>query len=91
MPRATRPSLASLVIFQFMWVWNDLLVALIFLGGNPQRAPMTVNIANLVNGYGTNYEVLTSAAFLSMALPLAIFFGLQRYFVCGILAVSVKG
>jgi alpha-glucoside transport system permease protein len=85
------PSLASLVIFQFMWVWNDLLVALIFLGGNPDHAPMTVNIANLVNGYGTNYEVLTSAAFLSMALPLAIFFALQRYFVRGILAGSVKG
>jgi len=85
------PSLASLVIFQFMWVWNDLLVALIFLGGNPAHAPMTVNIANLVNGYGTNYEVLTSAAFLSMALPLAIFFGLQRYFVRGMLAGSVKG
>jgi alpha-glucoside transport system permease protein len=85
------PSLASLVIFQFMWVWNDLLVALIFLGGNPDRAPMTVNIANLVNGYGTNYEVLTSAAFLSMALPLVIFFALQRYFVRGILAGSVKG
>ncbi len=85
------PSLASLVIFQFMWVWNDLLVALIFLGGNPDHAPMTVNIANLVNGYGTNYEVLTSAAFLSMALPLVIFFALQRYFVRGILAGSVKG
>jgi alpha-glucoside transport system permease protein len=85
------PSLASLVIFQFMWVWNDLLVAQIFLGGNPDRAPMTVNIANLVNGFGTNYEVLTSAAFLSMALPLVIFFALQRYFVRGILAGSVKG
>lgn len=85
------PSLASLVIFQFMWVWNDLLVAQIFLSGSPDQAPMTVNIANLVNGYGTNYEVLTSAAFLSMALPLVIFFALQRYFVRGILAGSVKG
>ncbi len=85
------PSLASLVIFQFMWVWNDLLVAQIFLSGNPTQAPMTVNIANLVNGYGTNYEILTSAAFLSMALPLVIFFALQRYFVRGILAGSVKG
>jgi alpha-glucoside transport system permease protein len=87
------PSLASLVIFQFMWVWNDLLVALIFLGGNPDRAPLTVNIANLVNGStgAPNYEVLTSAAFLSMALPLVIFFALQRYFVRGILAGSVKG
>jgi alpha-glucoside transport system permease protein len=87
------PSLASLIIFQFMWVWNDLLVALIFLGGNPDHAPLTVNIANLVNGStgAPNYEILTSAAFLSMALPLAIFFALQRYFVRGILAGSVKG
>lgn len=85
------PALASLVIFQFMWVWNDLLVALIFLGGNPARAPMTVTIANLVNSFGSNYEILTSAAFISMALPLVIFFSLQRYFVRGILAGSVKG
>ncbi len=85
------PSLASLVIFQFMWVWNDLLVALVLLGGSPDRAPMTVAIANLVNSFGTNYEVLTAAAFISMALPLVIFFSLQRYFVRGILAGSVKG
>lgn len=85
------PSLASLVIFQFMWVWNDLLVALIYLGGNPDRAPMTVTIANLVNSFGSNYEVLTAAAFISMALPLLIFFSLQRYFVRGILAGALKG
>ncbi|HKS70978.1 MAG TPA: carbohydrate ABC transporter permease [Ktedonobacterales bacterium] len=85
------PALASLVIFQFMWVWNDLLVALIFLGGAPARAPLTVTIANLVNSYGSNYQVLTAAAFVSMALPLVIFFSLQRYFVRGILAGSVKG
>jgi len=85
------PALASLVIFQFMWVWNDLLVALIFLGGDPTKAPMTVAVANLVNSFGTNYQVLTSAAFISMALPLVIFFSLQRYFVRGILAGSVKG
>ncbi len=84
------PSLASLVIFQFMWVWNDLLVALVLLGGGP-HAPLTVAIANLVNSFGTNYEVLTAAAFISMALPLVIFFSLQRYFVRGILAGSVKG
>ena len=84
------PSLASLVIFQFMWVWNDLLVALVLLGGGP-NAPMTVAIANLVNSFGSNYEVLTAAAFISMALPLVIFFSLQRYFVRGILAGSVKG
>ena len=85
------PALASLVIFQFMWVWNDLLVALIILGGNPDTAPLTVSIANLVNSFGTNYQVLTSAAFISMALPLVVFFSLQRYFVRGILAGSVKG
>jgi alpha-glucoside transport system permease protein len=85
------PALASLVIFQFMWVWNDLLVALIFLGGSPEKAPMTVKVAGLVNSFGTNYEVLTSAAFISMALPLVIFFTMQRYFVRGILAGSIKG
>lgn len=84
-------SLASLIIFQFMWVWNDLLVALIVLGGSPDRAPITVTIANLVNSFGSNYQVLTSAAFISMALPLVIFFSLQRYFVRGMLAGSVKG
>jgi alpha-glucoside transport system permease protein len=84
------PSLASLVIFQFMWVWNDLLVALVLLGGG-SNAPMTVAIANLVNSFGSNYEVLTAAAFISMALPLVVFFSLQRYFVRGILAGSVKG
>jgi alpha-glucoside transport system permease protein len=86
------PALASLVIFQFMWVWNDLLVALIFLGGNPQYAPMTVVVSNMVNSFGSNqYQVLTTAAFISMALPLVVFFSMQRYFVRGILAGSVKG
>jgi alpha-glucoside transport system permease protein len=83
------PSIASLVIFQFMWVWNDLLDALILLGG--QHSPMTVTIANLVNAYGQGYQLLTAAAFLSIILPLVIFFSLQRYFVRGILAGSVKG
>jgi alpha-glucoside transport system permease protein len=85
------PALASLAIFQFMWVWNDLLVSLIFLSGNPDHAPMTLTVANLVGQYGQNYQVLTAASFLSMALPLAIFFSMQRYFVRGILAGSVKG
>jgi alpha-glucoside transport system permease protein len=85
------PSLASLVIFQFMWVWNDLLVALIYLGGTPRVAPMTVTIANLVNSLGGNWQVLTAAAFISMLLPMLVFFALQRYFVRGILAGSVKG
>lgn len=85
------PALASLCIFQFMWVWNDLLISLIFLGGSPERAPMTLTIANLVNSFGSNYQVLTSAAFISMALPLVVFFSMQRYFVRGILAGAVKG
>ncbi len=85
------PALASLAIFQFMWVWNDLLVALIYLGGYPSVAPMTVTISNLVNSLGGNWQVLTAAAFISMLLPLLIFFTLQRYFVRGILAGSVKG
>jgi alpha-glucoside transport system permease protein len=85
------PAIASLAIFQFMWVWNDLLVALIYLGGTPQVAPMTVTISNLVNSYGGGWEFLTSAAFISMVLPLVVFFSLQKYFVSGILAGSVKG
>ncbi|HZD55385.1 MAG TPA: carbohydrate ABC transporter permease [Anaerolineales bacterium] len=85
------PALASLAIFQFMWVWNDLLVALIYLGGFPSVAPMTVTISNLVNSLGSGWQLLTAAAFISMALPLFIFFALQRYFVRGILAGSVKG
>ena len=85
------PALASLAIFQFLWVWNDLLIALIYLGGNVQVAPMTVTVSNLVNSLGGNWELLTAAAFISMLLPLIVFLSLQRYFVRGILAGSVKG
>ena len=85
------PALASLAIFQFMWVWNDLLIALIYLGGYPSVAPMTVTISNLVNSLGGGWQLLTAAAFISMILPLLVFFSLQRYFVSGILAGSVKG
>ncbi|MGE5139796.1 MAG: carbohydrate ABC transporter permease, partial [Rudaea sp.] len=85
------PALASLAIFQFMWVWNDLLVALIYLGGTPSVAPMTVTVSNLVNSLGQGWQLLTAAAFISMMLPLLVFFSMQRYFVRGILAGSVKG
>jgi alpha-glucoside transport system permease protein len=85
------PALASLAIFQFMWVWNDLLVALVYLGGSPSVAPMPVTIGNLVNSLGQDWQLLTAAAFISMALPLLVFFSLQQYFVRGILAGSVKG
>ena len=85
------PAVASLVIFQFLWVWNDLLVALIYVGGRPSVAPMTVTISNLVNSLGQNWQLLTAAAFVSMALPMLVFFALQQYFVRGILAGAVKG
>ncbi len=85
------PSIAALGIFQFLWVWNDLLVALIYLGGAANVAPMTLTISNLVSSYGTEWQVLTSAAVISMLLPLVVFFALQRYFVQGILAGAVKG
>lgn len=85
------PAIASVVIFQFLWVWNDLLVALMYLGGTPDVAPVTLKVANLVGSRGQDWELLTAAAFVSMALPLIVFFSLQRYFVKGILAGSVKG
>jgi alpha-glucoside transport system permease protein len=84
------PAIAALAIFQFLWVWNDLLVALIFLGDKDLQ-PMTLTINNLVSSFGTDYPLLAAAAFISMALPLVIFFALQRYFVQGILAGAVKG
>ena len=85
------PALASLVIFQFLWVWNDLLVALIYVGGAPEVGPLTVNLAGLTNSLGQGFNLLTAAAFFSMIIPLVVFLSLQRYFVRGILAGSVKG
>lgn len=84
------PAISSLAIFQFMWVWNDLLIALIYLGGTPDVAPMTVTISSMVNSYGGGWEYLTAAAFISMVLPLVVFFALQKYFVRGVLAGSIK-
>jgi alpha-glucoside transport system permease protein len=83
------PALASLAIFQFLWIWNDLLVALVFLGG--QHPVMTYQISTMVSSKGSGWHLLTAAAFISMALPMLVFFGLQRYFVRGLLAGSVKG
>jgi alpha-glucoside transport system permease protein len=85
------PSLAALAIFQFLWVWNDLLVALVYLGGSRNVAPLTLTISNLVSSFGSEWHLLTAAAFFSMLLPLAIFFALQKYFVKGILAGALKG
>jgi alpha-glucoside transport system permease protein len=83
------PAIASLGIFQFLWVWNDLLVALIFLGGD--KPVMTYQISNMVTSLGAGWHLLTAAAFLSFIVPMLIFFGMQRYFVRGMLAGSVKG
>jgi alpha-glucoside transport system permease protein len=83
------PALASFGIFQFLWVWNDLLMALIFVS-DPHKQPMTVRIPYLLSTYGQEYNLLAAAAFLLMVLPLIVFFALQRYFVQGLLAGSVK-
>jgi alpha-glucoside transport system permease protein len=83
------PSLASFAIFQFLWVWNDLLMALIFVS-DPSKRPMTVKITELLSTYGSEYHLLSAAAFLLMGVPLIVFFLLQRYFVQGLLAGSVK-
>ena len=83
------PAIASLGIFQFLWIWNDLLVALVFLGG--QTPVLTYQIGNMVTSLGSGWHLLTAAAFISMALPLLVLLSLQRYFVRGLLAGSVKG
>jgi alpha-glucoside transport system permease protein len=86
----TIPAIASLTIFVFLGIWNDLLVALTFLGTSPFR-PFTVMIAQLVTSFGGGWQFLTAAAVLQMALPMAVFIFLQRYFVRGITSGSVKG
>ena len=83
------PAVAALAIFQFLWVWNDLLVALVFLGGN--NPVMTYQISNMVSSLGAGWHLLTASAFLSMILPMVVFFAFQRYFVRGMLAGAVKG
>jgi alpha-glucoside transport system permease protein len=85
------PALASFAIFQFNWVWNDYLVALIFLGGNPEFELVTQRMAAIVGARGQDWHLLTAGAFVSMVLPLTVFFALQRYFLRGLLAGSVKG
>ena len=82
------PAIASLGIFQFIWVWNDFLVAKIFLSTHPV---LTVQITNLIDPRGQNWHILTGAAFLSFLVPIFVFFAFQRYFVRGLLAGSVKG
>jgi alpha-glucoside transport system permease protein len=85
------PALAAFAIFQFLWVWNDLLVAYVFLGGTRDNRVLTIALQTLVGSRGDNWHLLTAAAFISMTLPLLVFFSLQRYFVRGLTAGSVKG
>ncbi len=85
------PALASFAIFQFLWVWNDYLVALIFLGGDPNFEVVTMRLAGIVGDRGQDWHLLTAGAFVTMVLPLAVFFSLQRFFVRGMMAGSVKG
>ncbi|KAA3449034.1 alpha-glucoside ABC transporter permease [Mesorhizobium sp. SARCC-RB16n] len=85
------PVLASFAIFQFLWVWNDLLVAMVFLGTAPDQIVLTAKLNALLGSRGGNWEILTTSAFITIIVPLIVFFSLQRYFVRGLLAGSVKG
>ena len=85
------PALASLAIFQFLWVWNDLLVALVYLGTNAEVAVLPARLNELVGTKGESWHLLTAGAFVTMVVPLVVFLALQRYFVRGIVAGSVKG
>jgi alpha-glucoside transport system permease protein len=85
------PALAAFAIFQFLWVWNDLLVAYVFLGGAGQNRVLTMALRDLVGDRGEDWHLLTAAAFISMTLPLVVFFSLQKYFVRGLTAGAVKG
>ncbi|MFO7250742.1 MAG: carbohydrate ABC transporter permease, partial [Actinomycetes bacterium] len=83
-----KPAVASLGIFQFLWVWNDLLVALVF--ADTENQPMTKALQSQMRQFGTNVDVLAPGSFLSVIIPLILFFAFQRYFVQGLLAGSVK-
>ena len=88
--RLSVPALASFCIFQFLWVWNDLLVALVFLGKKDDQIVLTSKLRELLGSRGDNWEILTSSAFISIIIPLIVFFALQRYFVRGLVTGSVK-
>ena len=85
------PAIASFAIFQFLWVWNDLLVGLTFSGGQELTAPLTARLQSLAGSRGQDWHLLTAGAFISMIIPLGVFFSLQKYFVRGLTAGSVKG
>jgi alpha-glucoside transport system permease protein len=86
-----KPAIAAFAVFQFLWVWNDLLVALVFAGGTADVAPLTVRVAELAGTRDSDWHLLAAGAFVSIVIPLIVFFALQRYFVRGLLAGSVKG
>jgi alpha-glucoside transport system permease protein len=86
-----KPAIAAFAVFQFLWVWNDLLVALVFAGGTSDVAPLTVRVADLAGSRSTEWHLLASGGFISIIIPLIVFLALQRYFVRGLLAGSVKG
>ena len=83
------PAIASLAIFQFIWVWNDLLVALVFLGGNV-HTPLTIFLYDQTRSLAANYWIVSTGAVVSIFVPLVVFFSFQRYFVRGVLAGAVK-
>ncbi len=85
------PAFASIFILQFLWVWNDLLVGLVFLDKHPSEIILTAKLKELLGSRGENWEILTTGAFISMTVPLFIFFSLQRFFIRGLVAGSVKG
>ncbi len=85
------PALASFAIFQFLWVWNDFLIALVFLGKAPDQVVLTIKLNDLLGSRGEAWEILTASAFVSIAVPVMVFFALQRFFVRGLLSGSVKG
>ena len=85
------PALASFSIFQFLWVWNDLLVAIVFLGAQNDQLVLTARLVNLLGSRGSNWEILTASAFITILVPLIVFLSLQRFLIRGMLSGSVKG
>lgn len=86
-----RPAIASLGIFLFLWVWNDLLIAITLTTGSPDTAPVTAYLADLEGAFGSKEYLLTAGAFVAIVIPLVVFFSLQRYFARGLLAGAVEG
>ena len=83
------PAIASFAIFQFLWVWNDLLIAMMFL--KPQNSTVIVSLSSIMGTQGQGWELLTAGAFVSMIVPMLIFFSMQRFFVRGMTSGAVKG